>query len=64
MIVRFIQLALYTNKSDFPDQDITVFLLGDEVVLGFDVCLEGVEVLAFVLLHICSYSLQDVVGRR
>ena len=61
MTVWFIQLALYTNKSDSSEQDITVFLLGDEVVLGFDVCLEGVEVLALVLLDICGYSLQDVV---
>lgn len=42
-------------------QDLTVFLLGDEVVLGFDAGLEGVQVLPLVLLDVCSYSLQDVV---
>lgn len=44
------------------DRDITVFLLGNEVVLGFDAGLEGVEVLAFVLLDVGGHSLQDVVG--
>jgi len=62
----FIQLALYANRSlkTFlkAERDITVFLLGNEVVLGFDAGLEGVEVLAFVLLDVCGDSLQDVVG--
>lgn len=46
-----------------PTRTPTVFLLGDEVVLGFDAGLEGVEVLALVLLDVGGYSLQDVVGR-
>lgn len=57
----FIQLALYAN-SHHSDWNITIFLLGDEVVLGFDAGLEGVNVLALVLLHVCGYSLQDVIG--
>lgn len=57
----FIQLALYANRCD-PGGDITIFLLGDEVVLGFDAGLKGVDVLAFVLLHVRGHSLQDVVG--
>lgn len=62
MTLRFIQLALYAYRSDCCEQDITVFLLGDEVVLGFDVGLECVEVFAFILLDICCDSLQDVIG--
>lgn len=42
--------------------DVTVFLLGDEVVLCFDAGLEGVQVLPLVLLHVCRRPLQDVVG--
>lgn len=60
----FIQLALYA--SVLGDAAVgagrTVFLLGDEVVLGFDAGLEGVEVLPLVLLHVRRRSLQDVVG--
>lgn len=55
--MRFIQLAPCAKRQ----QDITVFLLGDEVVLGFDVGLKGVEVLAFILFDIGSYSLEDVI---
>lgn len=58
----FIQLALYADRYNHFDQDITVFLLGDEIVLGFDAGLKGVEVLAFILLDVCGYSLQDVIG--
>lgn len=61
MAVRFIQLALYANTHDNPNKDITVFLLGDEVVLCFDAGLEGVDVLALVFFDICGYSLQDVI---
>lgn len=57
VIVRFIQLALYANTHDNHNKDITVFLLGDEVVLCFDVGLEGVDVLAFIFFDICGYSL-------
>lgn len=60
-MVWFIQFALYANIYDHFDQDITVFLLEDEVVLGFDAGLKGVEVLTFILLDICGYSLQDVI---
>lgn len=64
-MAKFIQLALYadmhTNAGAGAGR--TVFLLGDEVVLGFDAGLEGVEVLPLVLLHVCRRSLQDVVGR-
>lgn len=59
-MVEFIQLALYTKRKS-SDQDITVFLLGDEVVLGLDAGLKGVEVLSLVLLDICCHSLQDVI---
>lgn len=60
---RFIQLALYANTRGDAGRGITVFLLGDEVVLGFDVGLEGVEVLALVLLDVRGHPLQDVVRR-
>lgn len=63
MTVRFIQLVLYAYRNNNSNQNITVFLLGDEVVLGFDAGLKGVEVLAFILLHVGRYSLQDVVRR-
>lgn len=43
--------------------DVTVFLLGDEVVLCFDAGLKGVQVLPLVLLHVRRRPLQDVVGR-
>jgi len=62
--VLFIQLAVSANRSDRPDQGFTVFLLGDEVLLGFDAGLEGVQVLSLVLLDIRRHSLQDVVGGR
>lgn len=47
-----------------PPPPLTIFLLSDEVVLGFDVGLKGVEVLALVFLHVGGHTLQDVVGRR
>lgn len=40
----------------------TIFLLGDEVVLGFDAGLKRVEILPFVLLDVGGDALQDVVG--
>lgn len=63
-MAKFIQLALYANMQAAAAVGAgrTVFLLGDEVVLGFDAGLEGVEVLPHVLLHVCRRSLQDVVG--
>lgn len=63
-MAKFIQLALYANVHTHTrgGGGRTVFLLGDEVVLGFDAGLEGVEVLPHVLLHVCRRSLQDVVG--
>lgn len=63
-MAKFIQLALYASMraAAAVGAGRTVFLLGDEVVLGFDAGLEGVEVLPHVLLHVCRRSLQDVVG--
>lgn len=60
-MVRFIQLALYANRTRSYKQELAIFLLSDEVVLGFDAGLEGVDILAFVLLYVCSYSLQYVI---
>lgn len=50
-----------TDTNLHPRPNITVFLLGDEVVLGFEIGFEGVDVLALVLLDISGHSLQDVI---
>lgn len=41
----------------------TVFLLCDQVVLGFDIGLEGVDIFPLVLLDVGGHPLQDVVRR-
>lgn len=53
-----------TDGHTYPvEWGLTVFLLGDEVVLGLDAGLEGVQILPFVLLDVGCHPLQDVVGR-
>lgn len=55
-------MTLGRVRVERGDGQRTVLLLSDEVVLGFDAGLEGVEVLALVLLHVGGDALQDVVG--
>ena len=59
-----LSISLQNNAAGVWERGaLTVLLLGDEVVLGFDVVLERVEVLPLVLLDVGRHALQDVVGR-